>query len=73
MEKSTEKSNLISLLTLNQMRAFICMIPTDLFGANIYIFQENITEPQQCRQKYTLELVLCLWCDHYVCRNFEQQ
>lgn len=48
MEISKEKVNLISHLTLNQMRQSSTVILTDLTSANIYIFQENITEPSQC-------------------------
>lgn len=43
MEISKEKVNLISHLTLNQMRQSSTVILTDLTGANIYIFQENIS------------------------------
>lgn len=52
MEISKEKVNLISHLTLNQMRQSSTVILTDLTGANIYIFQENITEPSQCTCTY---------------------
>lgn len=43
MEISKEKVNLISHLTLNQMRQSSTFILTDLTSANIYIFQENIS------------------------------
>lgn len=43
MEISKEKVNLISHLTLNQMRQSSTVILTDLTSANIYIFQENIS------------------------------
>lgn len=43
MEISKEKVNLISHMTLNQMRQSSTFILTDLTSANIYIFQENIS------------------------------